>query len=343
MEANEHPIMDCNNCGRLFFSTEDFLAHTSRWRVCSAGHLWFNCACESTNVIKKGSHEWYNPFSKLSPQAQSIFNQIPNLQTLPRLPMSVMELLQKIDDQNASSHELAALARNDPLLSAKILRIAENQTMNYRAKPKSLSHAISLVGRYHVKEIVLLAAISSVEAKTRVFHSDEFWDHSMAIGRIAEHLAKKFKTELADDEAYITGCLCNLGKLVLALCRPDIADRFQVEVNDIHTMGPWTTAEQRHAGFQHTVMGEIGGALWGLSESSINAIRGHHSIGTTNDPTPNELIGLANQFAHWIWLQPHQIDREYFGQLLPRFHLTPADAEQLAEELMPLAIQERAG
>jgi len=342
MEPNMHPIMDCKNCGRLFFSTEDFLAHTSRWRICSEGHLWFNCACEATNVIMKGRHDWYNPLSKLSDQAQSIFNQIPGLRTLPRLPMAVMELLQKIDDENASSHDLAALARHDPLLSAKILRIAENQTMHYHSRPKSLSHAISLVGRHHVKEIVLLAAISSVEPKTRVFHADEFWDHSMAIGRIAEHLAKKFKTDLAEDEAYITGCLCNLGKLVLALCRPDIADRFQAEVNDIHTLGPWTAAEQRHAGFQHTVIGEIGGALWGLSQSSIDGIQGHHSIATTPEPASYELIGLANQFAHWIWLQPHQMDRELFNQLLQRFHLSPKDADVLAEELMPLAIQERA-
>ncbi|WP_141732021.1 HDOD domain-containing protein [Oligoflexus tunisiensis] len=342
METTMHPIMECKNCGRLFYSTEDFLAHTSRWRICEEGHLWFNCACESTNVIMKGRHDWYDPIGRLSPQAQSIFNQIPALKTLPRLPTSVMELLQKIDDVNADSRDLAALARHDPLLSAKIMRIAENQTMHDGARPKSLSHAITLVGRQHVKEIVLLAAISCVEPKTRVFHTDEFWDHSMTIGRIAEHLARKFKVGLPDDEAYITGCLCNLGKLVLALVRPDIADRFQVEVNDIHTLGPWTAAEQRHAGYQHTVIGEIGGALWGLSESSIDAIQDHHSVATSDQPEPQDLIAFANQFAHWIWLQPHQMDRDLFHQLLHRFKLSQRDAELLAEEMMPLAIQERA-
>ncbi len=342
MEAKTHPIMECKNCGRLFYTTEDFLAHTSRWRICEEGHLWFNCACESTNVIMKGRHDWYDPMHRLSAPAQSIFNQIPSLRTLPRLPTSVMDLLQKIDDANADSHELAALARHDPLLSAKILRIAENQTLHHQSKPKSLSHAISLIGRHHVKEIVLLAAISCVEPKTRSFHTDEFWDHSMTIGRIAEHLSKKFKTGLVEDEAYISGCLCNLGKLVLALVRPDIADRFQVEVNDIHTLGSWTAAEQRHAGFQHTVIGEIGAALWGLSEASIDAIQGHHSIAHTNQPESYELVALANQFAHWIWLQPHQMDRELFHQLLHRFHMTQREAELLADELMPLAIQERA-
>jgi HD-like signal output (HDOD) protein len=146
-----------------------------------------------------------------------------------------------------------------------------------------------------------------VEPKTRFFHTDAFWDHSMTIGRIAEHLSKKFATGMIEDEAYITGCLCNLGKLVLALVRPDVADRFHVEINDIHTLGPWTAAEQRHAGYQHTVIGEIGGALWGLSESSIDTIQGHHSV------------------AHG-----------------GPFHLSQKDSELLADEMMPLAIQERA-
>ncbi len=345
MDANSQAIMDCKNCGRLFYNTDDFLAHTSRWRLCSDDNLWFNCACGVTNVIKKGQHAWYQPFKQLSQNAFSIFNQIPSLQALPRIPVSVMQLLQMIDDDNASSHNLAHIARNDPLLSAKILRIAENQTLHNQGKLTSLSHAISLVGRHHLKEIILIAAISSVETKTRIFTSEVFWDHSLTIGRIAEHLSKRFKPLFIDDEAYINGCVCNLGKLVLALCRPDIADRFQQEVNDIHTLGPWTDAEERHAGYQHTIIGEIGAALWGLSDTACEAINRHHSYADSQlfpDPQLFELIALANQFSHWIWLQPHQMDPELFQKLLSRFKLKNKDAEALAEEMMPLAIQERA-
>ncbi len=345
MEDTSQAIMDCKNCGRRYFNTEDFLAHTSRWRVCTEGHLWFNCACESTNVILKGKHDWYQPFAHLSQGAESIFNQIPSLSELPRLPTSVMELLQLIDDENASSQTLAQVARQDPLLSARILRIAENQSIRNQGKLKSLAHAISLVGRNHLKEITLIAAISSVETKTRVFSTDVFWDHSLTIGRIAEHLTKHFAPIFADEEAYITGSVCNLGKLILAICRPDIADRFQTEVDDFHTLGPWTEAENRHTGYQHTIVGEIGAALWGLSEASTEAIQSHHSIDESHpnsDPKLFELIGLANQFAHWIWLQPHQMDRELFAKLLHRFHLSSKDADKLAEEMMPLAIQERA-
>lgn len=345
MEPAQQAIMECKNCGRLYYNTEDFLAHTSRWRVCSEGNLWFNCACESTNVIRKGKHPWFKPFDQLSPAAKSIFNQIPSLSELPRLPMSFMQLQALIDNENASSHDLAAAAKQDPILSARILRIAENQTLLTHGKLSSLSHAISIIGRHHLKEIILIAAIHSIETKTRVFSTDVFWDHSLTIGRIAEHLAKHFKPLFVEDEAYITGCVCNLGKLVLALCRPDIVDRFQREVNEIHTLGPWTEAEARYAGYQHTVIGEIGAALWGLSEASTEVIHNHHSVDESpkaGEPKLYELIALANQFSHWIWLQPHQMDRELFHKLLHRFHLNHKDAEALAEAMMPLAAQERA-
>lgn len=338
-------IMNCKNCGRMFFQTEDFLAHTSRWRVCSESHLWFNCACECTNVILKGKHDWYQPFGQLSQNAQSVFNLIPNLNALPRISTVVMQVLQTIDQENASFDSLAVIARKDPILSARILKIAEHSRGQQQGRLKSLSHAIALVGRKNLKEIALIAAISKMKIQTKVFRADSFWDHSMTIGRIAEHLTRRFTPLFIDDEAYIAGCVCNLGKLVLAHCRPDIADRFEREINDIRVLGSWTDAELREAGFKHTILGEIGAALWGLSDSSIEAIQLHHSLPDAKlQPKPllPELIALANQFAHWIWFQPHQMDQELFRGLLARFKLSERDAESLAEEMMPLAIQERA-
>ncbi len=343
MQHSEKPLLSCVNCGRLFYSPEDFLAHTSHWRMCSGDELWFHCACSAMNVIPKGAYPWYDPFARLSDEARSIFNQIPQIKSLPRLPATVMQLIHKVDDPNTSSEDLARIAKSDPFLAARILRVAESQFFARHDPIKSLSHAISLVGRGHVKEIALVAAISTIETKTRVFRTETFWDHSMTIGRIAEHLSKRLQTHFAGDEAYICGSLCNVGKLVMALCRPELVDQFQQEIDDPRTAGPWVEAEIRHAGFQHTVIGEIGAALWGLSESATEVIRQHHSVETSSEPSEPqlyELIGLANQFAHWIWLQPQAIDRDLFKALLGRFHIKVKDALGLAEELKPLATHE---
>src|SRR6478609_2691095 len=108
---NPTPLKTCNTCGRKYMSPEDFLHNTSRWRICESGHLWFNCLCNSTNMIIKGKYDWYDPTKQLSDSAQSIFNLIPNMKELPRIPSYVMEILTLIQDENTSSTKLASVAK----------------------------------------------------------------------------------------------------------------------------------------------------------------------------------------------------------------------------------------
>ncbi|MCX6130597.1 MAG: HDOD domain-containing protein, partial [Proteobacteria bacterium] len=160
------------------------------------------------------------------------------------------------------------------------------------------------------------------------------------IGRIAEYLTERWPNLFMADEAYIASSLCNLGKLVLALCRPDLADRFQAQIDDIHRLSRWTQAEQDYGGFHHTVLGEVGACFWGLSQSTVDVIQQHHMVANAHvheHVQLHELAGIANQFTHWIKLQPHRMDPGLFQGLLRRFQLQPSDAELLARDMMHLA------
>ncbi|HYX34660.1 MAG TPA: HDOD domain-containing protein [Oligoflexus sp.] len=336
---NANPLKTCNTCGRKYMSPEDFLNNTTRWRVCESGHLWFNCACNSTNMIIKGKYDWYNPNKQLSGTAQSVFNQIPNMKDLPRIPSYVMEIQTLIQDENTSATKLAAVAKRDPLLATQVLKIANNLVSARGTKIESLAHAITFIGINALKDIVLVAALKTFKLNSKVFDADHFWEHSFLVGRAAEFLGKRFKLDLLPDEIYIAGSVCNIGKIVLAMCLPDVADRYATELNDLAKLGTWMDAETRNGGFQHTVLGEIGAMFWGLPEHVTEAIAYHHKIPVMNDAMPitlAEVVGLANQIGHWIQLEPNKMDEKLYKAFCARFRLSQQAAEKLVDEMMVL-------
>ena len=275
----------------------------------------------------------------MSEESRGVFNKLPQLKELPHLPTYIMELQQLIQNDNTSSRQLAEVAKKAPILATKILTIANNQMNVVGNKIESLEHAISYIGINSMRDIILVAALNTMKFKTKEFNADEFWEESFLVGKISEFLARKFTPELMADEAYIAGTLCNIGKVVMAICSPDEADQVSREINDVKTLGSWSQAEQRNNFPSHAVLGEIGAVFWGLPEYVLDSVSGHHSP-PTNMAKANyqirDIVTFANQLGHWILLQPTRMDEKLIQTFYEKFGLTAQDADVLVEELMPL-------
>ena len=328
------PLKICNTCGRTYVNPDDFYRNTSRWRVCDSGHLWFNCTCNSTCMILQGAHDWFDPTLQMSSEAKTLFHDIPSLRSLPRIPSQVMTLQSMCDDPNVDAAQLAQAVKMDPLLATQVFNTVHQQVKTQ--KVESLAHAISLLGIGPIKDLVLIAGLGTLQLKTKVFRAEAFWEHSFLVGRCTEFLAKHFRQPLTPDQAYIAGCVCNVGKIVLAACMPELADQYVKEVEAAEGGCPWTEAEERHKGYQHTVLGEIGAVVWGLPAPVNNIIAYHHRIASRSPLEPlrtYELVGLANQLSHKILKQLGRVDQKLYQDLLQRFSLTEGQAEALVEQM----------
>jgi hypothetical protein len=76
-----------------------------------------------------------------------------------------------------------------------------------------------------------------------------------------------------------------------------------------------------------------------LPEHVTEAIAFHHKAPVMNDAIPvtlAEVVGLANQVAHWIQLAPHQMDENLYKAFCARFKLNDQAAEKLVDEMMAL-------
>ncbi len=320
----------CNTCGRRYHSADDFYRNTSRWRICESGHLWFNCTCNSTCMILQGQHDWFEPSQHMSTQAQALFQEIPSLASLPRIPSSIMELQSLIENPNASSSQIAASLKQDPLLAAQVFKAVHLRVK--AQKVDSLSHAISLLGIEYVKDLILVAGLGTLKLKTKLFNSDTFWNEAFLVGQTTEYLARHFQQPLHPDHAYIAGSVCNIGKIVLAACVPDLADTYATDTRpDLQSPCTWTEAEERRKGYQHTVLGEIGAVMWGLPAPVINIIAYHHRIASRSPMEPirtYETVGFANQLTHILRGGPSRMDTALLADYRMRFNI---DAEQLKD------------
>ena len=337
-KAVTEPLKTCNTCGRQFENPDDFLKETSRWRICDRGHLWFNCGCQSTNMILKGKFDWYSPEKSLSDDAQSVFNKLPSIKELPHIPHYVMQLQELIQKDTTTSKQLADIAKKAPLLATNILNIANNQASGGQ-RIESLEHAISYIGLNALNEMVLVAALNTFEFKCEKFKENDFWEASFLCGRIAEFLAKKFAKDVLPDEAYIAGTLANVGKVVQAITNPELADTIYKEINNVKTLGSWVDAEARHNAFDHCILGEIAVMFWGLPDYIANTVASHHKApqGPPKDFfTIDDVVTFANQLAHWVLLQPAQMDDDILEAAYEKFGIAPKEAEGLINELLPL-------
>ena len=332
---------ECRNCNRKYSSEQDLLQHGTRFRLCSMGNLWFNCKCHSTLVILKGQFDWYSPDLLMSDEARSLFNTLPNIKQLPHIPAAVMEMQELIQDPNITSKRLADVTKKVPIVAGNVLKTA-NEWVIIRGggSIKSLEHAISFVGLKTMQDLIIMAQIQGFPFECKVFNGDDFWNHAFLTGRISEHLARKFESDVVPDEAYIAGSLCNIGKLVLAICYPDIADKMTAEEIDGKNLGSWIDAERRFGVHSHQVLGEIGACFWGLPESVISAVRYHHWMRyPVNTPHTDitRISSLANQLSHWVALNPTRIDNKLLDSLAKYYGMAnESQIEALVTELMPL-------
>jgi HD-like signal output (HDOD) protein len=302
-------------------------------------------------MIPAGKFDWYSPNKTMRPAAASVFNTISALESLPHISSSILELQQLLNSTETDTDVIAKKVKQDPFLAANIMTIANNIKSNRdphdRKKIDSIDHAITYTGRKVLSDLVLTITLRTLKLNTKIFDAGRYWHESFLIGDIAEFICSHFSLKLSRDQLYISAVLCNVGKLVAAICLPDSIDAVVERVNDPKTLCTWTKAEYTLGAPSHTILGEIGCTLWGLPEYVVSATIGHHDIiskssNVRNSPaeaayTMNDVIGFANQMSHWVLLRPSRIDQSILDNFCKTMGLSKSDLEQLASIVAPLA------
>ena len=291
----------CGSCGRMYNTVQDFMRGTERWRICTAGNLWFNCGCGSTLLLPKGKYEWYTPEKAMGDSARSVFNMLGRKDRIPRIPNGVAQAQSLLADPNSSAAAIGAALRNDPAISSELITLANFLKMESGNVITTIEHAIVFAGRQRVSDLLIAAALKAVPLSTKAFTSSAFWLDAIVVGQLTEWLAADLLPKTPGDEAYLAGAMANIGKLIGAISEPEIADKIFLDVIDPSQGISWIRGEGKHFGTSHVILGEIAAELWGFPVFIRSAIVDHH-VASRKDQPPglNQIVALANQLSHRV-------------------------------------------
>src|ERR1700674_1843159 len=173
---------------------------------------------------------------------------------LPTLPSYVFELNTLLSSSSVDLKRVAKVIRNDPSMSAQVIRLCNSALFSLRRRVLSIEEAAILMGSERLRTLVLTCAV--MEFTGRQLPRGEvqtFWQHSFMSGLLSERIAKWMEyTE--EEQAYLGGLLHDIGMLPLLVIAGE-----EHAMKGEASNGPWggsLEAEKVHFGLNHC---EVGG------------------------------------------------------------------------------------
>ncbi|MBC7385432.1 MAG: HDOD domain-containing protein [Cryobacterium sp.] len=226
------------------------------------------------DLLKSNAFDAVSELSvKTAAEYQDLLTKLQDMPTLPVIAMKVNEL---IADPNATSGDIAAILKQDQVLTAKILRLVNS---SYYAVPGGVSDvqkALAFLGFNTVAQLVLSLSVFSMFSK---FGDDsltmkDFWMHALAVAVCSEGISKRWNIG-KPEEVFTCGLLHDIGKLVIYEVDRDRLTFILKRARE--GKKGFIEIEREHDLLTHAYIGDMMATRWGLPQVVRQAIRYHHT------------------------------------------------------------------
>jgi HD-like signal output (HDOD) protein len=205
---------------------------------------------------------------------------------------SPARLISLLCDERLTADELTAKIEAHPVLSARVLQVANSAYYGQVRAVATIKRALQLLGVNAVRGIAAAAFIDQVIPRRVASLPDTpaLLRHSLATAIVCEMLATRVHPTLAPD-AFIAGLLHNLGTVVQASLDPAgttaiIAARVSDPCGSIRSL------ERQHCQLHHEVCGAVLFDSWQLPDSLVDVAMHHHEPEGAPDAR-RRLVGLV--------------------------------------------------
>ena len=145
------------------------------------------------------------------------------LHSLPSIPKVAQDLIQQFDNPNTSLDAVANNISLDPVIAAKVLRLANSARFRGAREASSVEDAASRLGFNTLRTLVLASAVTGAFKTDSGFDLKGFWLHSFQVASICRLLAKS--RGVAAETAFTCGMMHNIGELLIQTGAPELAAR----------------------------------------------------------------------------------------------------------------------
>lgn len=150
------------------------------------------------------------------------FNEVKASNALPSPKGLGLKIIQMCQEEQVSLRELSKLISADPVLSGRIIKIANAVNRNKQRQIGSITNdVLILVGVHAVRQVVLGISLVTLykNGECENFDYVQFWSHSVAMACASQIVTARLNIAPVA-EMFTSGLLTNIGRLGLASARP---------------------------------------------------------------------------------------------------------------------------
>jgi HD-like signal output (HDOD) protein len=224
----------------------------------------------STSILEELWFGEDDPHASDQAAASSLAAKLAELEGLRPFPIVVTRVMEYVRRPDFDVRKLQAMIEEDPALSAKVLRVANSAAFAGVKSVSSIREAAVRLGARAVSDmaasVAAMAFFKDVAGAGRATR-----DHTVATAMVVRMLSSR--KESASPNAYITGLLHDMGKLLL-LQTEKVA--YAAVLGGSKNPDEVHLHERELVGFDHAVLGGHALKTWGLPDPIPRIVAWHH-------------------------------------------------------------------
>lgn len=211
-----------------------------------------------------------------------------SIDTVPMIPAVAREVLEFANDPKVPVKRLVKVVGKEPILTTRVLRLANSAYSASAVQITSVSGAIVRMGTEAIRNLVTATCVASILTDNgRGSAGRELVDHGIGTAYIASFIADAAGE--SRDQAFVCGLLHDIGKMLIHHLARDPRRGVRKPAAEEVT----AVMARRHAEFGGHMM-----QLWKLPAVLHEAVRFHHDPTLADDPRPPAVTYAANRIAH---------------------------------------------
>lgn len=222
---------------------------------------------------------------------------IKRIYELPSIPQVVQELITNFNSTSANAESISRKIQSDPVIAAKVLRLANSVRYGAGRKVASLDSAVVMLGIDALKTLVIASGVTSTVKNIPGMDMRNFWRDSFMVANLSKIIARN-ASGCDPEVAFTCGMLHKIGLPLMYLVKTDTMKNIESMVangnNQIY-------AENTKLGYNHNEVGARLAESWKFPEIITLALSNQEKPLDASPFTPYAaIISLAATIAQQL-------------------------------------------
>jgi HD-like signal output (HDOD) protein len=205
-------------------------------------------------------------------------NACPKLASLSRINQALRQL---VNSEGSVSTQIAEIIRQDPSLTARLLRMVNSVYYGLSNSVSNIEEAIFFLGLRQIRELAMATPVIEEMSSFKTSDGDaplpwkELWAHSIGTAILTREILRSLPLTIDDDTDYLVGLLHNVGKVVMAHAFPE--ELKEINREEYPSVAAVCRREAELIGWDHAQIGALYLERHKMSDEIVLAVQHHNA------------------------------------------------------------------